>query len=388
MARHAPAPRRDSRQEAVIRIPFSASLLALALAAPALAQPTAPAPADPGFPALEASQGAANSQPGPRSLPARIIPVPQADISAAAQTLAAAPYRVPAWNADPPDDAGWRAIVAKLADAALPGLARAREQLGVTMEATTVGGVKAFVFTPRTMPDAHRNQLVFNIHGGGYVYGPGESGTAEAMLMCALGGYRVVAVDYRMPPDAPYPAAMDDTVAAWRAVVATTDPRRIGVVGTSTGGGMTLALVLRAKAEGLPLPAAIAPGTPWADLTEVGDTYKTNEWLDNVLVSYSGYLSHAAKLYAAGHDMRDPQLSPIYGDFSGFPPAILTSGTRDLFLSNTVRTHRKLRRAGVDAALNVYEGLSHAQYLFNPAAPETEEVFEDIAAFFDKHLAP
>ena len=381
-------PEARSPQEAVIRIPFSASLLAFALAAPALAQPTAPAPADPGFPALEASQGAANSQPGPRSLPARTVPVPQADISTAAQALAAAPYRVPAWNADPPDDAGWRAIVAKLADAALPGLARAREQLGVTMEATTVGGVKAFVFTPRTMPDAHRGQLIFNIHGGGYVYGPGESGTAEAMLMCALGGYRVVAVDYRMPPDAPYPAAMDDTVAAWRAVVATTDPRRIGVVGTSTGGGMTLALVLRAKAEGLPLPAAIAPGTPWADLTEVGDTYKTNEWLDNVLVSYSGYLSHAAKLYAAGHDMRDPQLSPIYGDFSGFPPAILTSGTRDLFLSNTVRTHRKLRRAGVDAALNVYEGLSHAQYLFNPAAPETEEVFEDIAAFFDKHLAP
>ena len=354
----------------------------MALAAPALAETASPA-----FPALEASQGAANSQSGPRSLPARTIPVPQADISPAAQALAAAPYRVPAWNANPPDDAGWRAIVNKLADAAVPVLAKAREQLGVTMEATTVGGVKAFVFTPRIMPDAHRNQVVFNIHGGGYVYGPSESGTAEAMLMSALGGYKVIAVDYRMPPDAPYPAAMDDTVAAWRAVVAATDPRRIGVVGTSTGGGMTLALMLRAKAEGLPLPAAIAPGTPWADLTETGDTYKANEWLDNVLVSYGGYLGRAAKLYAAGHDMRDPQLSPIYGDFTGLPPAILTSGTRDLFLSNTVRTHRKLRRAGVEAELNVYEGLSHAQYLFDPAAPETKEVFGDIAAFFDRHLA-
>jgi len=190
-----------------------------------------------------------------------------------------------------------------------------------------------------------------------------------------------------MPPDAPYPAAMDDAMAAWRAVVATTDPRRIGVVGTSTGGGMALALMLRAKAEGVKLPGAIAPGTPWADLTEVGDSYKANEWLDNVLVSYSGYLGHAAKLYAAGHDMRDPQLSPIYGDFTGLPPAILTTGTRDLFLSNTVRTHRKLRRAGVEADLNVYEGLSHAQYLFDPAAPETKEVFGDIAAFFDRHLA-
>ncbi|MDQ8003130.1 MAG: alpha/beta hydrolase, partial [Pseudomonadota bacterium] len=93
-----------------------------------------------------------------------------------------------------------------------------------------------------------------------------------------------------------------------------------------------------------------------------------------------------ALLYANGRDLKDPQLSPIYGDFAGFPPAILTSGTRDLFLSNTVRTHRKLRRAGVEADLNVYEGQSHAQYGLNPDAPETREAFTDIARFFDRHL--
>ncbi|RYY14716.1 MAG: alpha/beta hydrolase, partial [Alphaproteobacteria bacterium] len=167
----------------------------------------------------------------------------------------------------------------------------------------------------------------------------------------------------------------------------TTDPRKTAIFGTSTGGGMTLAMVLRAKAEGLPLPAAIAPGTPWADLTETGDTYATNEWVDNILVTWKGWLGRAALLYAAGHDLKDPMLSPIYGDFSGFPPAILTSGTRDLFLSNTVRTHRKLRRAGVEADLNVYEGMSHAEYALNADAPETKEAFTDIATFFDKHLA-
>jgi acetyl esterase/lipase len=150
---------------------------------------------------------------------------------------------------------------------------------------------------------------------------------------------------------------------------------------------MTLAMILRAKAEGLALPAAIAPGTPWSDLTETGDTYKTNEWIDNVLVSYSGYLSHAALLYANGHDLKNPQLSPIYGDFTGFPPAILTSGTRDLFLSLTVLTHRKLRRAGVEAELQVFEGMSHAQYNFDAFAPETKETFGEIARFLDKHLA-
>ena len=160
----------------------------------------------------------------------------------------------------------------------------------------------------------------------------------------------------------------------------------MAIFGTSTGGGMTLAMVLRAKAEKLPLPGAIAPGTPWADLGKVGDTYETNEWIDNRLVTWDGWLGRAAKLYAAGRDLKDPQLSPIYGDFSGFPPAILTSGTRDLFLSNTVRAHRKLRRAGVVAELHVYEGQSHAQYMADAAAPETKEAFTEIARFFDAHL--
>ena len=90
--------------------------------------------------------------------------------------------------------------------------------------------------------------------------------------------------------------------------------------------------------------------------------------------------------HAAGHDLKDPQLSPIYGDFHGLPPAILTTGTRDLFLSNTVRTHRKLRRAGVEADLDVYEGLSHGQYAYDPDAPETKESMTDIASFFHRHL--
>jgi epsilon-lactone hydrolase len=150
---------------------------------------------------------------------------------------------------------------------------------------------------------------------------------------------------------------------------------------------MTLALMLRAKAEGVPLPAAMAPGTPWADLTETGDSYRTNEWLDNILVSYNGYLVHAAKLYANGHDLKDPQLSPIYGDFHGLPPAILTTGTRDLFLSNTVRTHRKLREAGVEAELQVFEGFSHAYYTIDPFLPESREAYDEIARFLSAHLA-
>jgi epsilon-lactone hydrolase len=175
-------------------------------------------------------------------------------------------------------------------------------------------------------------------------------------------------------------------MAVWREAVKMQNPRNMAIFGTSTGGGMTLAMILRAKQEGLPLPAAIAPGTPWSDIDKVGDSYKANEWTDNVLVTWDGWLGRAAKLYANGADLKTPTISPIYGDFKGFPPTILTSGTRDLFLSNTVRTHRKLRRAGVTADLNVYEGQSHAQYQFNIEAPETKEAFTDIARFFDKYL--
>jgi monoterpene epsilon-lactone hydrolase len=340
----------------------------------------------PDFATLEAAQNAANAKAGPRTVPGRVIPVP-ATASPQLQATIAAPYRVPAWDANPKSAAEWKELINKLAAAAAAAQKTVREKLGVTMEASEIAGVKVFILTPREIPTANRDRLLVNVHGGGYVYNPGEAGTGEATLMAAYGGFKVIAIDYRMPPDFPYPAAMDDAMAVWKAVSATHDPRKMAIFGTSTGGGMTLAMILRAKQEGLPLPAAIAPGTPWADLTETGDTYKTNEWLDNVLVSYSGYLRHAAELYANGHDLRDPQLSPIYGDFSGFPPAILTSGTRDLFLSLTVLTHRKLRRAGVEAELQVFEGMSHAQYNFDPSAPETKEVFTEIARFFAKHLA-
>jgi monoterpene epsilon-lactone hydrolase len=343
------------------------------------------APADPGFAAMEAQENAANGKAGSRAVPGRVIPVPDT-VSPQLRAAIAAPYRVPAWDADPKSAAEWKELISNLADAGARARREARERLGVTMEPAAFGGVKAFILTPKEIPADNRNRLLIHVHGGGYVYNPGEAGTSEGTLMAAYGGFKVISIDYRMPPDFPYPAAMDDAMAVWREAIKLQDPHNMAIFGTSTGGGMTLAMILRAKQENLPLPAAIAPGAPWSDLTETGDTYKTNEWLDNVLVSYNGYLVRAAKLYANGHDLKDPQLSPIYGDFTGFPPAILTSGTRDLFLSLTVLTHRKLRRAGVEAELQVYEGMSHAQYNFDPYAPETKEVFTEIARFFDKHL--
>ena len=319
-----------------------------------------------------------------REVPGHSVPVPET-VSPQMQKIIAAPLP-PTWNVIPNTADEWRAQVnagAAATIAMLPGL---REQLHVKVEPQVIDGVKTFAVTPEKLPVQNRNRLLIHVHGGCYVSNPGESGTGEAILMAGLGGFKVISVDYRMAPDAPYPAALDDAMTVWKAAMKMAEPKNMAIFGTSAGGALTLSMVLRAKQEDLPLPGAIASGTPMADLTGRGDSFSTNAMLDNVLVAYGASCDKRAALYANGHDLKDPMLSPIYGDMRGFPPAILTTGTRDLLLSNTVRVHRKLRQAGVEAVLQVFEGQSHAQYLRDVNAPETKDAIGEIAHFFDKHL--
>jgi acetyl esterase/lipase len=362
----------------VLPAALSLTCLLTSLAVPLHAQPA-------GYGELAAGQAAQNVQAGARRSPAHVSPVPTEEVSPQEQALIAAPYP-PHFNADPKTAAEWKELINARAAVTAKAVPVLKDRFQLNVEPKLIAGVKAYIVTPATIPAKNANRLLVHVHGGGYVFGPGEAALPEALLLAGFGGFKVISVDYRMPPDAPYPAAMDDAMAVWKEAVKMAPPKNMAIFGTSTGGAMTLAMVLRAKAENLPLPGAIAPGTPWSDIAKVGDTYETNEWVDNVLVTWDGWLGRAAKLYAAGASLKNPYISPIYGDFSGFPPAILTSGTRDLFLSNTVRTHRKLRRAGVEADLNVYEGQSHAQYGFDPNASETKEAFTDIANFFDRHL--
>lgn len=336
------------------------------------------------FPALARARESALADEAARSIPARLLPVPDT-VSPALRRVIGAPYPV-GWDVIPSDAAGWRRMQTASSAAIEPEMPALRAALRVEVERSRIAGVPVFVITPQQVAPVNRDRLLMHLHGGGYVLYPGEVGAGEAMLMASHGGFRCVSVDYRMPPDHPFPAALDDAIAVWRALVAEHDPRRMGIFGSSAGGGLTLATLLRARGEGLPFPAAIAPGTPWCDLTEAGDSRRANAYVDNVLVAPTGWLGGAARLYAAGHDLADQLISPIYGDFTGFPPAILTSGTRDLLLSDTVRAHRKLRRARVTAALQVFEGQSHAQFI-TPGVPETAEAFGEIAGFLKQHLA-
>jgi monoterpene epsilon-lactone hydrolase len=342
-------------------------------------------------PSVAASRDAATSlshadeAAAPLGVRPRDLPVPTAGISPEMQNIIKAPPR-PFWQMQWKTGEEARAFADAAATDVIKGIPSLQDRMQVTVAPQIIDGVRVHVITPKTIPPKNQDKVLIHTHGGCYVLFPGKSGTPEGIMMAGLGQYRVISVDYRMPPEAYFPAAIDDAVTVYKATLRTTAPRNIAFFGTSAGGALALSMVLRARAQGLPIPGAIAPGSPMSDVTKHGDSFHTNEMIDNILVSRDGFCHAATLIYANGHDLADPLLSPVNGDMHGFPPAILTTGTRDLLLSNTVRVHRKLRRAGVTAELVVFEGQSHAQYQFDDRVPETKEAFGEIVKFFEKHL--
>ena len=253
--------------------------------------------------------------------------------------------------------------------------------LPVTVQTITVGHVPVFALTPDAIAADAEPPIYLDIHGGGFFIGGGDTCLAMAKGMAGQSRMCTWSVDYRMPPDHPYPAALDDCVTVYRGLLAERSPDQIVVGGASAGGNLAAALMLRARDEGLPMPAALILQTPEVDLTESGDSFATNLGLDNVLTAS---LARSIALYAGDHDLTDPYLSPLFGDVTGFPPTLLQAGTRDLFLSNTVRMHRKLRGAGVDAELHVFEAMPHGGFF---GAPEDEELAHEVRRFIASHLA-
>jgi acetyl esterase/lipase len=277
--------------------------------------------------------------------------------------------------------AGTQAPAEKLVDTLI-------EKYQVSIRPKIIGGVNCFVVTPKSLRPGGDHKILLGLHGGGFVGGQGRAGLLEAVEMAGLTGYKVIAVDYRMPPDFPFPAGLEDSLAVWRGLLTNHSSGQIGVFGSSAGGGLTLSFVQRLIQEKQPLPAAIMAGSPWSDLTKTGDSYYVNEDVDNLLGRYDGFLEACAKVYAHGRNLKDPGLSPIYGNFKGFPPTMLVSGTRDLFLSNTIRVEHKLLEVKAPVQLEIQEGESHTQYLFGALgdAPESLGLYADIGNFFDHYI--
>lgn len=314
---------------------------------------------------------------------ARDVP-PPSTISPAAQKFlsdgAAAP--LVAWP-DPADKQAWRDQVAAtdkmLAEMAPPVFARS----AATHETKQIAGVTCYDCAPTAGAAADGPVYLF-VHGGAFVIGGGVFAAMFGVRYAAAFQMRVVSVDYRMPPDHPFPAALDDCVAVYRALIETVDPARVVIGGSSAGGNIAAATILRIRDEGLPLPAAAVLLTPEVDLTESGDSFRTNADLDVIL---KRGLPECNALYADGHDLRDPYLSPLFADFTkGFPPSMIQTGTRDLFLSNSAMLHRKLRAAGIEAELHVWEAMPHSAF-GRGDAPEHDEITAEVGHFIRKILA-
>ena len=312
-------------------------------------------------------------------LPARDIPVPTS-VSAEAQAVLAMPPMDAVEYPELDDIDGWRKMIAAYDETVSAILGDRTADAAVAIEERTVGGVRVYDITPDGLDDDDE-RVYLDIHGGAFIHGAGDSCRAMGIGTATRVNARVWAVDYRMPPDHPFPTPLDDCLAAYRALVQQRRPEQIIVGGASAGGNLAAALTLRARDEGLPMPAAVVLYTPGVDLTESGDSCQTNLGLDPLLTGSGGA---AFRLYAAGHDLTSPYVSPLFGDFTkGFPPTILTTGTRDLLLSDTVRMHRALRAAGIAADLHVEEAAGHGGFF--GTAPEDHEITSEVRRFVDAH---
>ncbi|WP_223694862.1 alpha/beta hydrolase [Leifsonia poae] len=300
-------------------------------------------------------------------------PVPKS-VSQEAQAILAAPVVRPTYPALG-DTEDWLAHIRAADESILAVIPPVSEALNEDIR--DVGGVQVFVHRSPSVREG--GPVCLTMHPGGLINMGGEVCRRLGALSALSMEMEVWSVDYRMPPLYPFPAGWDDAVAVYRHLVERRDPKDVFVSGVSAGGNLAAATLLRATDESLPMPAALYLGTPQLDLTESGDSFQVNAHADRALAS----LEQVNLLYAAGHDLAHPYLSPLFGDVDDFPPTLLSTGTRDLFLSNTVRMHRKLRESGVRAELLVFEAMPHAG--FSGATPEDIELSLEVIQFVAAH---
>jgi acetyl esterase/lipase len=262
--------------------------------------------------------------------------------------------------------------------------AEARKLYPVNVEETTTAGVRTDIITPLSMPEANRSRVLINLHGGGF---NSDSGSLiEGVPIANLAKIKVVSVYYRLAPENPFPAAVDDVVAVYKELLKTCKPHSIGIFGTSAGAILTAEVTVRLKQLGLPLPAALGIFSTLADFSQVGDArqlFTLNGFPGQLQPTDANHLPD--EQYVGKTNRKDPVLSPLYADLNGMPPSLLVTSTRDLLLSDTAIFHRALLRAGDDSRLVVFEALPHA-FWYHFQLPETKEALELMAKFFDEKV--
>lgn len=256
--------------------------------------------------------------------------------------------------------------------------ARARVPADIAREAVLADGVPCEWLIPQPSP---RDQALLYLHGGGFVFGVTPQHIAMVAGLARAMGVRALLVDYRLAPEHPHPAALDDCVAAYRWLLRQgIAPQNTVLAGDSAGGNLTLTAMMKLRDRGEPLPAAAACLSPVTDLTE---RRPAGNFKDPLLPPQA--MRYYSTSYVAGGDARDPLISPAYGDWRGLPPLLIHVGEQESLREDAVRSAAAARAAGVDVRLEVYPRMWHVWQLF-PALPQAGASLADIARFLAAHL--
>lgn len=254
----------------------------------------------------------------------------------------------------------------------------------VQLHLQTMAGVPVRVVEPLQIPANKRDRVLLNLHGGGF---NSDSGSlTETIPIAYRTQTKVISVLYRLAPEHPFPAAVEDAIAVYKQLLQTYAPQKIAIYGTSAGAVLTPEVAVRLRQLGLPLPGALGIFSGFGDFSQPGDSRSLF-----ALRGLAGHLdppgtANPDSAYVGKTPLKDPVLSPLYADLHGFPPTLFLTSERDMLLSGTTILHRAFLRAGDDAQLVVFEGLPHA-FWYDPTLPESQEANQIMADFFDRELS-
>lgn len=247
-----------------------------------------------------------------------------------------------------------------------------------------LGGIPVLEITPRG--DVHDGTVLVYVHGGGFVQNSARSSLLMAALIAAKSGRKVVSIDYTLAPRGNCESILEEVIAVWSALLETRAGAAMGLIGDSAGGCIAASVTHLLRDRSIAMPAALILLSPAADLTLGGDTNLTLTAVD--YLDPAG-LANGVKAYAGGLALDDPRVSPLFGDFGrGFPPTLLQAGTRELLLSDSVRLHRALRSADVEAQLDVYDGMPHVFQSLLADTPEGVAAWREMTLFWARHIRP
>lgn len=283
----------------------------------------------------------------------------------------------------PEDISSWKVLHDRMDDVRAAQGRATLERTGATVSGKSMGDVSVLDIRPHKWADD--GKLLVYIHGGAFTLLSAKSTADNAALMATATGLRVISIDYTNPPGLQWLGVQEQILSVFRSLLSTGyDMDRIAIYGDSAGGNLTLRTVLNLRDSGLGMPRAVVLFSPWADLTNSGDTAITLKDVDPTL-SYNNLLAGSARAYAGDLELTDPRVSPLYADFSkGFPPTLIQEGTRTIFLSTSVRLYRALKDAGVNASIDMYEGMWH---VFQVApVPEARTAVDSAGKFIRLHL--